>query len=203
LLQYSFKKFKWNTKNIKYLLLKFLRAFFHVATTVIMISLQTPWFLLALSVLSVIYIIVQVSYTLVYYVLKFCAQILTGILKKNQRYYVTSSRQLRRLDLVSRSPVFSHVDETLTGVSVIRAYKAEPRFVQEMQMRFNENLIFFYPEIVSHRWLGVRLAFIGSLITLFASIFAVVGRNHLTGGAAGLSISYSLRISQLLNWLVR
>ena len=72
-----------------------------------------------------------------------------------------------------------------------------------MDQRFNDSLTFFYPEIVSHRWLGVRLAFIGSIITLCASLLAVIGRNQLTGGAAGLSISYSLRISQLLNWLVR
>jgi hypothetical protein len=67
-------------------------------------------------------------------------------------------------------------------------------FINDMNKKIDENLLYFYPDSVSNRWLGVRLEFIGSLITLFASLFAVIGRNSLTGGAAGLSISYSLNV---------
>ena len=111
-----------------------------------------------------------------------------------QRYYVSSMRQLRRLNSASKSPIFSHFGETLTGVTTIRAFGAESRFIDDMNKKIDENLIYFYPDSVSNRWLGVRLEFIGSLITLFASLFAVIGRNSLTGGAAGLSISYSLNV---------
>jgi ABC-type multidrug transport system fused ATPase/permease subunit len=107
-------------------------------------------------------------------------------------------RQLRRLNSASRSPIFSHFGETLTGVTTIRAFGAQERFIDEMNKKIDENLIYFYPDQVSNRWLGVRLEFIGSLITLFASLFAVIGRNSLTGGAAGLSISYSLNVTNVL-----
>lgn len=115
-----------------------------------------------------------------------------------KRYYVSSMRQLRRLNSASRSPIFSHFGETLTGVTTIRAFGAQERFIDEMNKKIDENLIYFYPDQVSNRWLGVRLEFIGSLITLFASLFAVIGRNSLTGGAAGLSISYSLNVTNVL-----
>lgn len=116
-----------------------------------------------------------------------------------QRYYVSSMRQLRRLNSASKSPIFSHFGETLTGVTTIRAFGAESRFIDDMNKKIDENLIYFYPDSVSNRWLGVRLEFIGSLITLFASLFAVIGRNSLTGGAAGLSISYSLNVFDFLS----
>ena len=41
------------------------------------------------------------------------------------------------------------------------------------------------------------------MITVFASFFAVLARSSITPGIAGLSITYSLDFSQILNWLVR
>ncbi len=42
-------------------------------------------------------------------------------------YYVGSSRQLKRLESVSRSPILSHFQETLSGVSSLRAYGHQER----------------------------------------------------------------------------
>jgi ATP-binding cassette subfamily C (CFTR/MRP) protein 1 len=40
-------------------------------------------------------------------------------------------------------------------------------------------------------------------MVLFAGLFAVLGRETIDPGTAGLSISYALQITQTLNWLVR
>lgn len=112
-------------------------------------------------------------------------------------------RQLKRLESASKSPIFSHFSETLTGVSTIRAYRVQNRFVKIMQSRIDENLVYYYPNNVSNRWLALRLELIGNLITVFSALFAVLSKNTISAGIAGLSISYSLNVSQTLNWLVR
>lgn len=62
-----------------------------------------------------------------------------------QRFYVATSRQLRRLDAKFRSPIYSHFSETLQGCSVVRAFGAQLRFVEEAERRIDENTHFrFY-----------------------------------------------------------
>nr|XP_028561207.1 multidrug resistance-associated protein 1-like isoform X1 [Podarcis muralis] len=120
-----------------------------------------------------------------------------------QRFYVATSRQLKRLESVSRSPVYSHFNETLLGVSVIRAFEEQKRFIKQSDVKVDENQKAYYPSIVANRWLAVRLEYVGNFIVLFASLFAVIARNSLSPGLVGLSISYSLQITTYLNWLVR
>uniref|UniRef100_A0A5F9DU00 Multidrug resistance-associated protein 1 n=1 Tax=Oryctolagus cuniculus TaxID=9986 RepID=A0A5F9DU00_RABIT len=120
-----------------------------------------------------------------------------------QRFYVASSRQLKRLESVSRSPVYSHFNETLLGVSVIRAFEEQERFIRQSDLKVDENQKAYYPSIVANRWLAVRLECVGNCIVLFAALFAVISRHSLSAGLVGLSVSYSLQVTAYLNWLVR
>ena len=64
---------------------------------------------------------------------------------------MSAMRQLRRLNSVSKSPIFSHFGETLTGISTIRAYNVQKRFINQMDIKIDENSHYFYPETVSNR----------------------------------------------------
>jgi len=68
-----------------------------------------------------------------------------------QRFYVATSRQLKRLESVSRSPVYSHFNETLLGVSVIRAFEEQKRFIKQNDIKVDENQKAYYPSIVANR----------------------------------------------------
>jgi ATP-binding cassette subfamily C (CFTR/MRP) protein 1 len=68
-------------------------------------------------------------------------------------------RQLKRLNSVSKSPIFSHFGETLTGVSTIRAYNVQNQFVSTMNKRIDDNLVYFYPDNVSNRFVHKTLLF--------------------------------------------
>uniref|UniRef100_A0A8B9LS35 Multidrug resistance-associated protein 1 n=1 Tax=Astyanax mexicanus TaxID=7994 RepID=A0A8B9LS35_ASTMX len=120
-----------------------------------------------------------------------------------QRFYVASSRQLKRLESVSRSPVYTHFNETLLGTSVIRAFGEQQRFIGESDRRVDHNQKAYFPSIVANRWLAVRLEFVGNCIVTFAALFAVMARANLSPGIMGLSISYALQVTASLNWLVR
>nr|XP_054762700.1 multidrug resistance-associated protein 1-like [Lytechinus pictus] len=120
-----------------------------------------------------------------------------------QRFYICTSRQLKRLESVSRSPIYSHFSESIVGTSTIRAYQRQHDFIKQNEQLIDNNHITYYPNIVSNRWLALRLEFVGNCIVFFAALFAVIGRNNLSSGIVGLSISYALQITQTLNWMVR
>lgn len=70
-------------------------------------------------------------------------------------------------------------------------------------VKVDENQKSYFPGIVSNRWLGVRIEFIGNCIVLFAALFAVTGKENLNPGLVGLSVSYALQVTMSLNWMVR
>jgi ATP-binding cassette subfamily C (CFTR/MRP) protein 1 len=149
--------------------------------TIVAICVATPWFTPLVLPLGSLYYFVQ-------------------------RYYLRTSRELKRLDSVSRSPIYAHFQESLSGMSTIRAYRQQGRFSQENEWRVDANIRAFFPSISANRWLAVRLEFIGSAILLFASTFAVIavhGGGGPSSGLLGLAMSYALQVTSSLNWIVR
>lgn len=123
-----------------------------------------------------------------------------------QRYYLRTSRELKRLDSVSRSPIYAHFQESLGGMSIIRAYRQQGRFKLENEWRIDANLRAFFPSVSANRWLAVRLEFIGAVVILAAagfSIISVANGSGLSAGLVGLAMSYALQITSALNWIVR
>jgi ABC-type multidrug transport system fused ATPase/permease subunit len=115
---------------------------------------------------------------------------------------VTTSRQVMRLESISRSPIFSHFQETLAGTSTIRAYQQQDLFIDENERRVDSNQLAYYPYMAGNRWLAVRLEFAGNCVVLFAALFAVIERHHLSGGLVGLSLSYALQVSAYTLYLL-
>ena len=108
-----------------------------------------------------------------------------------------------RLESITRSPIYSHFSETINGASTIRAYGASERFIQVSDTRVDNNQLCYYPNAIANCWLTVRLEFLANLIIFFAALFAVLSKGTLNGGDIGLSISYALNITGVLNWGVR
>ncbi|CAH1406918.1 unnamed protein product [Nezara viridula] len=145
--------------------------------TVFIISYTTPAFLIVIIPIAVLY----------YWV---------------QKCYIATSQQLRRIESITRSPVYSHFGESVSGSSVIRAYGAQKRFIKESELKVDLNQSSSYASIVAGRWLGIRLQLIGGLIGFFASLFAIIGKDYLSPGIVGLSVSYTMQITIFLYMLV-
>ncbi|KAF2763770.1 ATP-binding cassette glutathione S-conjugate transporter [Teratosphaeria nubilosa] len=151
------------------------------AFTLVVISTSTPVFIALIVPLGALYLWIQ-------------------------KYYLRTSRELKRLDSISRSPIFAHFQESLSGISTIRAYRQTRHFAMENEWRIDANLRAYFPSISANRWLAVRLELIGSVIILSAASFAIISvatGSGLSAGLVGLAMSYALQITQSLNWIVR
>lgn len=122
-----------------------------------------------------------------------------------QRYYQSASRELKRLMSMSRSPIFSHFQESLNGVSTIRAFDQIDRF-----KHMNENSIDIHIKVLylfrsTNKWLSVRLQSLGALIVLTTVGAIVFGatKNAFSPGMIGIMLTYVLEITDLLSSIVR
>ncbi|KAL3857785.1 hypothetical protein ACJMK2_012421, partial [Sinanodonta woodiana] len=154
-----------------------LRSFFTLVSTLVVISYTTPLFLVTVIPLGILYYLTQ-------------------------RFYIPTSRQLMRIEFKTWSPVCSHFSESIIGRSSIRAYGMTDTFIQQSKDKVDLHQVFYFAGQAIQRWRGVRLDFLGSFIALAASIFAVLSDSS-TGGLVGLSISYALQFTMALNYMVR
>uniref|UniRef100_A0A4W5KX64 ABC-type glutathione-S-conjugate transporter n=1 Tax=Hucho hucho TaxID=62062 RepID=A0A4W5KX64_9TELE len=120
-----------------------------------------------------------------------------------QSFYVATSCQLRRLESVSRSPIYTHFNETVQGASVIRAFGEQHRFIVQANKRVDFNQTSYFPRFVATRWLAVNLEFVGNGVVLAAAILSVMGKDTLSPGIVGLAVSHSLQVTGILSWIVR
>ncbi|CAL5364384.1 unnamed protein product [Camellia sinensis] len=119
-----------------------------------------------------------------------------------------TSREVKRLDSITRSPVYAQFGEALNGLSTIRAYKAYDRMANINGKSMDKNIRFTLVNISSNRWLTIRLKTLGGIIIWFAASFAVMQNGKAENQVAfastmGLLLSYSLNITNLLSNVLR
>ncbi|KAF9434303.1 Multidrug resistance-associated protein 1 [Entomortierella beljakovae] len=120
-----------------------------------------------------------------------------------QSVYMRTSRTLKRIDSVSKSPIYQHFSETLAGVTTIRVLAADERFINDSASKTDVAANAFFSWFVVNRWLQIRLESLGAIIVLAAALFAVFSRNSLSSANVGLALSYALNVTQDITWLVR
>ncbi|XP_070559514.1 ATP-binding cassette sub-family C member 9-like isoform X2 [Ptychodera flava] len=122
-----------------------------------------------------------------------------------QRYFVATSRELQRLDSITKSPLLSHFSETLGGLPIIRAYRDEKRFRRRLLQAIDTNNVAQLYILNSFRWLTVRLEIICAMVILLAGLGSLVTcmLGDLQPSLVGLSLTYALSICSQLNWMVR
>ena len=69
-----------------------------------------------------------------------------------KRFYVATSRQLKRLESTLKSPIYSHFGESISGVATIRAFGQQQRFISDSERKVDENNQSYFPSIIANRF---------------------------------------------------
>nr|WOF01072.1 ATP-dependent bile acid permease-like protein [Corynespora cassiicola] len=149
-----------------------------IITIVILISVITPGFLIAGFFITVLYALIG-------------------------GFYLSSSRDLKRLESVHRSPLYQQFGETLSGMTTIRAYGDERRFIRENITKINTQHRPFIYLWAANRWLAFRVDVVGAMVSFFAGVFVVINVGRIDAGSAGLALTYAVTFTENVLWFVR
>ncbi|KAJ3025895.1 UNVERIFIED_CONTAM: hypothetical protein HDU68_006516 [Siphonaria sp. JEL0065] len=117
-----------------------------------------------------------------------------------QLFYRNASRELKRLENLSRSPFFSNCAETFNGLATIRAFRVSKQFVFE-----NEKMIDAVnrPTILRYfvsTWITIRAEFCLAVVCLSVSTMGVAF--NISPLLLGLSITYTLNLAFVTHLLM-
>ncbi|KAK0578361.1 hypothetical protein LWI29_009118 [Acer saccharum] len=123
-------------------------------------------------------------------------------------YYQSTAREVKRLDSITRSPVYAQFGEALNGLATIRAYKAYDRMADINGKSMDNNIRFTLVNTGANRWLAIRLETLGGLMIWFTATFAVMQNGRAENqkefaSTMGLLLSYALNITGLLTGVLR
>ncbi|KAJ1116094.1 hypothetical protein NDU88_004313 [Pleurodeles waltl] len=120
-----------------------------------------------------------------------------------RRYFLETSRDIKRLESTTRSPVFSHLSSSLQGLWTIRAFKSEQRFQElfDAQQDLHSEAWFLF--LTTTRWLAVRLDAICAIFVVITSFGCLLLANSLDAGQVGLALSYAVTLMGTFQWGVR
>ncbi|TPP56724.1 hypothetical protein FGIG_04960 [Fasciola gigantica] len=122
-----------------------------------------------------------------------------------RRYYVFTSRDLKRIESVARSPVFSWVNVTIQGLPCIRASGSEAHHLQCYNRVMDLHTSVFYMNIAASRWLAIRLDLLCTMyLTGLVIICLLLGSfSHVSSAEVGLMVTYATTLIGLFQWCVR
>jgi len=124
-----------------------------------------------------------------------------------RKIFVTSTRELKRLESVARSPIFAMMNESLSGIATIRANDAKNYFREKFEDVHDAHTRAFFSFIASSRWVGFRmdtLAFLMTALVCFLSVlFQTRGWFDINPAILGLTISMLLQLCSAFQWCIR
>ncbi|EAY73978.1 hypothetical protein OsI_01862 [Oryza sativa Indica Group] len=120
-----------------------------------------------------------------------------------RKYYISTSRELTRLESITKAPVIHHFSETVQGVMVIRCFQKQDNFFHENLSRLNASLKMDFHNNAANEWLGLRLELIGSLVLCVTALLMVtLPSNIVLPEYVGLSLSYGLSLNSVMFWAI-
>merc|ERR1711968_186723 len=108
-----------------------------------------------------------------------------------QRYFVPTSRETQRLESISRSPIYAHFGESVTGIKTIQAFHRQKKFIAISDELMDVNAAAYMTKTLATEWLNMRLDFVGMLLAASGGVGVVF---------TGLILTYALEVPKFLKF---
>jgi ABC-type multidrug transport system fused ATPase/permease subunit len=97
-----------------------------------------------------------------------------------------SSREIRRLDSTTRSPVYAHFGEAIVGLTTIRSFGDQTRFIEHNASMLEQNTRCRWSDALTQRWLNLRFDQVSVMLIAVACFAAVYTKGTMNGGLIGV-----------------
>ena len=114
------------------------------------------------------------------------------------RYYLNCSREISRLESISRSPMLNSVNETVSGALTIRAFKLSNFFTDDFRGKadnFLKTRIFL---VGIMNWYTLMLDFLSYTFIVFLLLFSIFARHDFAPATIGILLTYCVQIQDEL-----
>ncbi|KAJ7869640.1 hypothetical protein B0H13DRAFT_2202440 [Mycena leptocephala] len=108
--------------------------------------------------------------------------------------YLHSSRDLRRMEANTRSPIFTGFSELLEGIVTVRAFGVEKRFLSEMYTKVDLTTRLGYNFWLTNRWLLLNFDYLGASAVFITSLLGI--SSFVPAGLAGICITSAMSFSR-------
>ncbi|KDO38191.1 hypothetical protein CISIN_1g011713mg [Citrus sinensis] len=119
------------------------------------------------------------------------------VAKYIQGYYLSSARELMRMNGTTKAPIVNFAAETSQGVVSIRAFKMMDMFFENYLKLVDTDARLFFHSNAATEWLVLRIETLQNLIILTAALLIVLLPGKHLPGFVGLSLSYALTLSSI------
>ncbi|CAF1179985.1 unnamed protein product, partial [Adineta ricciae] len=136
----------------------------------------------------------------------FPAGIVVALMLFLRHRFAGCSRNLKRLEHTSRSPVYSYLTSTLQGLKVIRSYHAEKICLSDFHAYLDDHTRASYLLTILGRWAAIRFEWIACFFITSATILAVIVRivsQQLSAADIALTLLYSINLTGTFQWGIR
>ncbi|KAL5005221.1 hypothetical protein ScPMuIL_018677 [Solemya velum] len=156
----------------------FIQCFLLIIGIVIVAGVVNPWVFIPIVPLTVLFLFIR-------------------------KYYLASSRHIKRLEGTTRSPVFSHLSASLQGLHTIRASGIQEKFTSEFDVHQNLHTETWFLFLATSRWFAVRLDWLCVIFVTTVSFCCVFASESMDAGLVGLSMTYAMTLMGMFQWGVR
>uniref|UniRef100_A0A8D0XQN5 Uncharacterized protein n=1 Tax=Sus scrofa TaxID=9823 RepID=A0A8D0XQN5_PIG len=120
-----------------------------------------------------------------------------------RRYFLETSRDVKRLECATRSPVFSHLASSLQGRWTIRAFKAQQRFQELFDAHQDLHSEAWSLSLTTSQWFALCLDAICAVFVICVAFGSLFLAETLNVGQVGLVLSLALTFTVMVPRCVR